>query len=163
MKRRKSIFSSVLVLMAAVLIVSCATTPPYAAKEDEEIFGTWTNTSYSYSMSRGKDDSYRMAVYAQKIITKPDNTYEIYGSVNDMVHQIVFQYTITDRWADSDGNIWYKIITKYKTEYVEQTRYGLDKISNSGRTWEYVGSPDDYPTKIDPNHPEYRKYYRQEE
>ncbi|MBA7579484.1 hypothetical protein ES708_21355 [subsurface metagenome] len=161
MKSRKSILSSVLILMAAVLLVSCAT-KPYVAKEDEEIFGTWINTSYSYSMGRDKDYSYRMAVYAQKIITKPDGTYEVYGSVTDMVHQLTFQYTITDKWADSDGNIWYKIITKYKTEYVEQTRYGLDKISNSGRTWEYVGSPDDYPTKIDPNHPEHRIYYRQE-
>jgi hypothetical protein len=104
-----------------------------------------------------------MAVYTQKIITKPDCTYELYGSVTDMVNQFTFQYTITDKWTDSDGNILYKIITKYKTEYVEQTRYGLDKISNSGRTWEYVGSADDYPTQIDPNHPEYRIYYRQEE
>ena len=163
MKRKNSIFCRVLVLTAAVLIVSCAKKPPYVAKEDEEIFGAWINTSYSYSMSRDKGYSYRMAIHAQKIITKPDGTYEIYGSVNDMAHQLVFQYTITDRWEDSDGNIWYKIITKYKTEYVDQTRYGLDKISNSGRTWEFVGSPDDYPTEMDTNHPEYRIYYRQEE
>ena len=149
--------------MAALIVLGCTTTPPYVTKEDEEIFGTWVNTSYSYSMGRDKDYKYRMAVFAQKIITKADNTYEIYGSVNDMVHQLVFNYTITDRWEDADGNIWYKIITKYETEYLVQTRYGLDRISNSGLTWEFVGSPEDFPTEIDPNHPEYRIYYRQEE
>ncbi|MBW8003044.1 MAG: hypothetical protein FVQ80_13665 [Planctomycetes bacterium] len=160
MKIRKSILDGAL-MMAAALIVSCAT-KPYMAKEDEEIFAAWVNTSYN-SIARGKDDSYIMAGYAQKIITKPDGTYELYGSVTDMVHQLTFKYTIIDKWTDSDGNIWYKIIAKYKTEYMEQTRYGLDKISNSGRTWEYVGSANDYPTKIGPNHPEYRIYYRQEE
>ena len=161
MKSRKSILSSVLILMAAVLIVSCVTTP-YVAKEDEEIYGTWINTSYSYSMSTY--GSSRMSVYAQKIIINPDSTCEVYGSLLDKIPHFTYQYTITDKWKDSDGNIWYKIIGKYKTEYLEQTRYELDKISNSsGLTWEYIGSADDYPAKIDPNHSDYHIYYRQEE
>ncbi len=83
--------------------------------------------------------------------------------VNDMVPQFKFQYTITDKWTDSDSNIWYKIVSKYKPEYMERTRFGLNKISNTERTWEYIVSADDYPSQIDPNHPEYRIYYRQEE
>ena len=158
MKNRKSILNGALILMAAALIVSCAT-KPYVAKEHEEIFGVWVNTSYSYSMSTY--GSSRMSVYAQKIIINPDGTCEVYGSLSDNIPHFTYQYTTTDKWTDSDGNIWYKIIGKYKTEYIEQIRYELDKISNSGRTWEHVGSADDYPTEIDPNDLEYRIYYRQ--
>lgn len=159
MKRREFAFISVLVLMAAVLVVSCAKKPPYVAKEDEEIYSTWINTSYSYIMGTG--GSSRMSIYAQKIIIKPDGKCEVYGSPIDKIPQFTYQYTITDKWTDSDGNIWYKTISKYKTEYQEQTRYELNKISNSGRTWEYVGSVDDHPAKIDPKNSDYHIYYSQ--
>jgi len=162
MKSRKSILSSALILTVATLLVSCAT-EPYAAKGDEEIYGTWINTSYKYTMWGSKDYHHTLANYAQKIITKKDSTYEIYGSVNDMVPQFKFQYTITDNWTDSDSNIWYKIVSQYRSEYSERIRFGLNKISNTGRTWEFNVSEDDCPTQIDPNHPEYRIYYRQEQ
>ena len=163
MKSGQLIFNGVLILIATALMISCATTPPYVAKEDEEIFGTWANTSYKYTMWGSKDYGYTLANYAQKIITKKDGTYEIYGGVEDMVPQFKFQYTITDKWTDSDSNIWYKIVSKHKSEYSERTRFGLNKIGNTGRTWEFVVSKDDYPTQIDLSHPEYRIYYRQEE
>jgi hypothetical protein len=163
MKRRKSIFSSVPVLMAAVLIVSCATTPFYVAKEDEEIFGTWVNRSYSYTIAGSDDYALTLGNYAQKIITRNDGTYEVHMGVGDIVPQFKFQYTITEKWTDSDFNIWYRIVSQYHSEYTERTRLGLNKISDTGRTWEFVVSEDDYPTQLDTDHPGYRIYYRSEE
>ena len=162
MKRRTSILIGTFILTVATLLESCAT-KPYITKEDEEIFGTWVNTSYSYTIAGSDDYAQTLANYAQKIITQNDGTYEVYMGVGDIVPQFKFQYTITDKWTDSDGSIWYKIVSKYKSEYTERTRFGLNKINNTGRTWEYVVSVDDYPTQIDPSHPTYRKYYRQEE
>lgn len=163
MKSRKAILIGTVILIAAALIGSCVKTPSYEAKEDEEIYGTWVNTSYSDTMQEGDDQAHTLANYAQKIITTNEGTYEIYNGVNDIVPISKIQYTITEKWTDSDSNIWYKIASKYKTEYTERARLGLNKIDNTGSTWEIVIAKDDYPTQIDPNHPEYRIYYRQVE
>jgi hypothetical protein len=163
MKRRRPIFWIIRGLMAAVLVASCATTPSYEAKEYEEIYGTWINKSYSDTMQQGYDQAYTLANYAQKIITTDEGTYDIYNGLNDIVPIFKIKYTITEKWTDSDGNIWYKIVSEYETEYAERTRLGLNKIDHTGSTWEIVIAEDDYPAKLDPSHPEYRIYYRSEE
>jgi len=150
MKSRKSISNGALILMAAALIVSCAK-KPYVAKEDEEIYGTWVNTSYGTT----KD------FFSQKRIYKPDGTLEEYGGMADIAH-LAYKYTIIDKWTDSEGNIWYKLITEYGDKtYGSRPAYELRKISNSALTLEFVFSMDNYPTEIDPNHRYYFIYYRQ--
>ena len=157
MKSRKSILSSVLILLATVLILSGAP-KPYVPTEDEEIFGIGINTSYRAGMGV----SY-WGWYPQKIIYNPDGTVESYGAAGDIAH-LTGKYTIIEKWTDSEGNILCKIITKWGDKaYGETTLYELHKISNSGLTWEYITSLDDYATEIDSNHPEYHIYYRPEE
>ena len=139
MKRRKAILSSVVVLSAAVLIVSCATTPPYVAKEEEEIFGTWVNTSYTQLMGA----SY-WASYWQKIVYNSDGTIEGYMSAVDMTH-FTGAYTIVAKWIDSQGNILYRLITRWGDKiYGETTLYELHRVGNTRLTLEYITSLDDY-------------------
>lgn len=158
MKSNESVSIIVITLVTAALILSCAKTPPYVAKEDEEIFGTWINTSYTQGMGA----SY-WASYWQKVVHKPDETIEGYMSAVDMVH-FTGTYTIVAKWTDSEGNILYKLMTKWGDKtYGETTLYELHRVSNSGLTLEYITSLDDYVPEIDPNHREYHIYHRQEE
>jgi len=147
---RKLISGVILPLAVLLLIASCAK-KPYVAKEDEEIYGTWVNTSYGTT----KD------FFSQKRIYKPDGTLEEYGGMADIAH-LAYKYTIIDKWTDSEGNIWYKLITEYGDKtYGSRPAYELRKISNSALTLEFVFSMDNYPTEIDPNHRYYFIYYRQ--
>ena len=66
-------------------------------------------------------------------------------------------FRIEKKWKDDEGNIWYKIESLAIMEY-----YELWKISNSGDTFEFVFTRQNYPDEIDPNHVNYRIYYRQE-
>ncbi len=88
-------------------------------------------------------------------------TWEEDGGMADIAYRTL-KYTIIDKWTDSEGNIWYKLITEYggKT-YGAKPFYELHKISNSGLTWEFVSSTEAYPIEIDPDHPLYFTYYRQ--
>ena len=152
MKTRNIILRVILIFAVLVLLISCATgKKAYVARENEEIYGTWVNTSYGTT----KD------FFPQKRIINPDGTLEEYGGMADIAH-FPGKYTIIDKWTDSEGNIWYKLITEYggKT-YGAKPFYELHKISNSGLTWEFVSSTEAYPTEIDPDHPMYFIYYRQ--
>ncbi|MCK4829951.1 hypothetical protein KA005_80255, partial [bacterium] len=123
MEARKLISGVILPLAVLLLIASCAK-KPYAAKEDEEIYGTWVNTSYGTT----KD------LFSQKRIYKSDGTLEEYGGMADIAH-LTYKYTIIDKWTDSEGNIWYKLITEYGDKtYGSRPAYELRKISNSGLT-----------------------------
>jgi hypothetical protein len=61
------------------------------------------------------------------------------------------------RWKDSQGNIMYKI---HWVGSWGKAGYSLCRISNSGKTLEYMNSHNDYPKEIDPNSSYYRKYNR---
>ena len=152
MKTRNLILSVILIFAVLVLLISCATgKKAYVAKENEEIYGTWVNTEYG-TME---------ALFSQKRITNPDGTWEEYGGMADIAYRTL-KYTIIDKWTDSEGNIWYKLITEYGGKaYGAKPFYELHKISNSGLTWEFVSSTEAYPTEIDPDHPMYFIYYRQ--
>ncbi len=153
MKTRNLILSVILIFAVLVLLMSCATgKKAYVAKENEEIYGTWVNTEYHTS---------EIYFLPQKIITKPDGTFEMYDGMADIAH-LTYKYTIIGKWTDSEGNIWYKLITEHggKT-YGAKPFYELHKISNSGLTWERASSTEAYPTEIDPDHLMYFIYYRQ--
>ena len=152
MKTRNLILSVILIFAVLVLLMSCATgKKAYVAKENEEIYGTWVNTEYG-TME---------AAFWQKIINRSDGTSELYEGMADIAHA-TSKYIIIDKWTDSEGNIWYKIIREFgEKAYGEKPYYELHKISNSGLIWEYVFSFDNYPTEIDSNHPYYLIYYRQ--
>ena len=153
MKTRTLTLSVIIILAVHVFIGN------YAIGEDdhvltanEEIYGTWINPNYPKSGAK--------TWFPQKIIIKPGGIYEYYSSKLDLVPGTISTFTLTAKWIDSEGNVWYRMIWKWKDE--GNPRYEIGKINNAGQTWEFINSYDNYPTEIDPNHIEYHIYYRQE-
>ena len=148
MKSRMLITNVILILVIFILIGNYAIgNDEYVPTENEEIYGTWVNPNYT------------KVWFPQKIIIKPDGVYEYYISRLDLVPTYQNTYTLTDKWIDSEGNVCYRMIWKWKG--TAQPRFELDKFSNLEQTWEFINSFDDYPTEIDSNHPDYHIYYRQ--
>jgi hypothetical protein len=148
MKTRTSV--SILIIVLAVLIITgsyVTAQDAYVVKEDEELFGTWINTDYD---KMNKD---------AKIVIKPAGKAEYYNASTDS-DAVQGEYVITDKWVDSEGNIWYKMrgeIPLYMIRY-----YSLYKISNSGKTLQCIFNNRDYPTEIAPEDTRYSIFYRQE-
>jgi len=145
---------SVLILVLAVLIIagSCATgKKAYVAKEDEELFGTWVNPDYDASW-----------IYA-KVVIKPDGTWEEYSLTYSDRPIYKGEYTIADKWTDSDGYIFYKnSITRIDKESY-RTYYIMSKIDKTGNVYEDLWSTVEMPTEFNPDNKLYnhRIYYRQ--
>jgi len=156
-------FVSILILVLAVLIIagSCATKKKaYVAKENEELYGNWVNSDYN--------DTTRAA---RHIIT--DGLIQLHATDDSPRVAAINLYTITDKWYDSEGNIWYKAIITERakketlgTDSLSSTEpiYVLAKISNSGKILEVVKYSVDYPTEFDPDELRYHYeiLYRQE-
>ena len=156
MKSRNSILTGVLVLVFLFPISTSAPKPNVPA-EIEKLFGIWINTSYRAGMGV----SY-WGWYPQKIKYNPDGTVEAYSAAGDMAH-FTGEYTIVEKWTDSEGNTMLKITSNWGDKtYGQTTLYELHRLSSSQPTLEYITSLDDFATKMDPKHPEYHIYFRQE-
>ena len=157
MKRKTRVWKGVLILLAALLILSGAP-KPYVPTEDEEIYGTGINKSYRAGMGV----SY-WGWYPQKMVFKPDGLIEMYPGANDIAY-FTGKYVIMDKWKDSEGNACYKIITTWGDKiYGQTTLYELHRISRTEPTWEYITSLDDFAIEMDVEHREYHIYNRPEE
>jgi len=143
-------FVSILILSLVVLIITGSYTmgqDVYVMKEDEELFGTWINTDYD-----------EIGKYS-KIVFKPDGKAEYYDASTYKDYDNG-EFVIANKWTDSKGNIWYTMseeIPLYMIRY-----YSLYKLSNSGKTLQFIFNTRDYPTEIDPDDTRYSIYYRQE-
>ncbi len=134
-----------------VLTLACATQPA-AAEDTEAINGIWVNKEYSG----------RIADFQKIIIDPVDLTihwcYKSEAARPDYKHP----YTIMGKWTDSEGDTWYKLEWldrgNKRSKYLE-----LSRISQSGMTLEFVNQRErlGWPTKLDPDHPNYRIYYRE--
>jgi hypothetical protein len=111
----------------------------------EELYGTWVNMDYKWGRP------------PQKLIHKSDGTFESFMNADSKVPSWRGTEVIDEKWKDSKGNIWFRI--KWSGNWGE-SGYELAKISNSGNTYEYVFSNDEYPKEIDPKHKYYRIYTR---
>ena len=152
MKTRTLTLGVIMILAVLIFIGNYASGDDnYILTENEEIYGTWVNPDYPKSNVE--------TWFPQKIIIKPGGLYEYYSSRFDLVPGSISAFTFTAKWKDSEGNVWYRMIWKWKSE--GNPRYEIGMINNSGQTWEFINSYDDYPTEIDPNNPEYHIYYRQ--
>ncbi len=88
---------SIIILVSALLIAISSCTKgkkAYIAKEDEELYGIWINTDYNE-----RD-------LPVKFIIKPDGTEEGYAKIDSTHSYYHGEYIITDKWTDSEGNIW---------------------------------------------------------
>ena len=151
----------VTVMLCVLLIVPVLVSHPisaddreYIMQDNEELYGTWINPDYDETFNDGK------------IIHEPDGVLRAYDSATSKKDAWNAKYTITDRWVDVEGNIWYKwLLTEAKRGAISDTdEYCcLSKISDSGRVQERSISSYDYPTEIKPDSfkYDYRIYYRQ--
>lgn len=135
------ILSAVLVVFTGNIFAQDTT---LVLKDNEEIYGTWVNMDYKPN-----------AHPRQKVIIYPGE-WAAYGSAESETATETGTHKITDKWTDSEGNIWYKFEVFFPTQKV----YELDKISDSGKTWEFVFSYSKYPRKIDPGDADYHIYHR---
>jgi len=115
----------------------------------EEICATWINTEYHKGIHHRK---------LQKRIFSPDGTLREYRDESSPSPDWEGTYTITEKWTDSEENIWYKI--KVTEPLHGSLLYFLARISDSGKTLEFVCHLVDYHKEFDPKHPSYRIYYR---
>lgn len=148
---------SILIFVLAVLMItqsSMAGKKEYVATEDEEIYGIWINPDYNDMEPRAK------------FIAKQD-TFETYHKTDSTHRNTWGECTITDKWTDSEGNIWYKYVdTLSFYAGIKRTtpRYCLAKIDKSGNILERVVSGIDYPAELGPDVLlyTYTIHYRQE-
>jgi len=123
----------------------------YVPRDNEEIYGTWVNTTYPGSIE-----------YKQKIVMDFWGDWETYAKATDETFDNG-TFILVDRWTDSEGNIWYKEFVRQRNNPFPS--FELDKISKIGTVWEYVFSYKDFPTadNMNPKNPYYRTYYRDQE
>jgi len=130
-----------------ILVMLLSTVSVLVAANTEEYCGTWVNKEYEASLGKS-------AVF----ILTPDGKYASYEKESDALTSHEGTLTIKEKWTDSEGNLWYKVI--FSPTFVAVTRYGLMKLSNSGKTLESVRSRRQVPTEIDLNSATYRIWYR---
>jgi hypothetical protein len=146
-------FVAILIFYLSVMVIadSCVTgKKASSSKEDEVLCGTWVNLDYDKTWKYGK------------IVIKPDGSYDEYDK-SESVGGGKLGYAITEKWTDSDGNIFYKytVGSIYENNSVRvPTWYYLARIDSTGNVFEYVDSGLDFPTEIDLNHPNYAIHYR---
>jgi hypothetical protein len=112
----------------------------------DEICCTWINTAYTSGNP------------PQKLVFNYDGTFASYTKSvsDDALRRGMF--SITKKWRDSDGNIWYQI----KMEDPQSvTRYKLAKISHDGKLLEFICKTDKYPLKMSAADADYCKYNRE--
>ena len=148
MKPRSLILVTTLVLVFIVVLAGCATgNKAYKKSFKEEVVGTWINPDYENRYG-----------HHAKVVIKPDGMYEGYPNAQDTEFKFGL-LTITDRWIDSEGNIFYKALAD---NLLGTIKYELWKLSKSGTVFEYVWDNLEYPTDINPDGPGYRIIYRQQ-
>ena len=119
----------------------------------DDIWGTWLTTE------KPKGDSLHVS---QKRVFSSEGKIKFYRYESSQSPEFVGTYTITEKWTDSEGNNWYKLkATGTSIRYGDKAGWFLlARISDSGKTLEYVYHPSDYHKKLDPNHPSYHPSYR---
>jgi len=143
---------SILILVLAVLIIS----EGYATEKRV------TKRDYKFFSGTRINEEYNSHHFPAKYVIRRDGTFDCYFRTTDTKVAVNGHYVIVEKWTDLEGNIWYKSHT-WEGVMVEGKpwRYELDKVSNSGKVWEYIALPGDFPTELDENNFHYHIYYRQ--
>ena len=107
----------------------------------EELYGIWKNEDYNST------DPF--ADRFAKLVFNQDGTFSSYNTTATKTMRWMGSFEITEKWTDSDGNIWYKLSSTIKGAYSTEPFYWTVSISNSGKTLEYGFSGSDYPNEKD--------------
>jgi hypothetical protein len=147
-------------LLVSALLGGCGP-GKYVERPNEELYGTWTNETYSGAISEG-------AYAPQKSVTA-SGTYSDYRMLTDHGPGFAGKEEVTSKWKDSEGNIWYKTNMSGSTGDSTFKWQSLQKLSKAATVREFVVvevvafSPANYPTKVEPSAPNYKIYYRAKE
>ena len=133
-------------LLALALTVLILTLTNGVLAGSEELCGTWINMEYP---------AHHKPV---KVIFNPDGKFEKFRNADSKYPSLEGTYKITEKWTDSEGNIFYKFQQK---DQMERDWKYLCKISESGKILEYVYGNDEYPTEVTPRPGYYFKYFRE--
>jgi hypothetical protein len=122
----------------------------YIPKENEELYGTWTNKQYTGSS----------CVESQKMVVTAHG-YKFYKQMSDSVPSVEGTMQIDSKWTDAKGNIWYRTFGTVKTgEWKKFKGQWLVELSKSATvlecTWRFLYltqefDPANYPKEIDRN------------
>ena len=80
----------------------------YTPKPIEELYGTWTNNSYS-----GRIDG---TTYLPQKVVIASSGYTVYRFIDDAGRWEVGSEQIDRRWTDSEGNIWYRTHSSHTSD-----------------------------------------------
>jgi hypothetical protein len=158
MKARIVVRNAFVVLLSIIALRAIAQ-DKYVANVREELFGTWVNSQNSGDI-----------FHPQKVVVTADG-YEGYSKKSDSVPLFTWALQIENKWTDSEGNIWYKVLGNGKGRYAEEPSLELYKLSKSGEVMEraFLWFPfgagfkyAKYPTEIDSKQFSYRILYREE-
>ena len=133
-------------LLALALTVLVLTLPNSVFADSEELCGTWINVDLKDSRS-------------VKVIFKPDGKFERFrNNVDSKIPYREGTYKITEKWTDTEGNIYYKCLQS--DNHGRQSKH-LCKLSQSGKIIEIVWGHNEYPAEVSPRPGFYDKYTRQ--
>lgn len=113
--------------------------------ESDEICCTWINAKYDAGRP------------PQKIMFHYDGTYATYNTSRSNTALTRGMFQIVEKWSDSDGYVWYKILMRDPTQ---DRMYKLAKVSDDGKQLEFVCQPDTYPVEIKADGSGYCTYQR---
>lgn len=117
------LISSVLLFIISLGVIA---QDKYIPKENEELYGTWTNEQYSGLVSS----------QPQKMVVTADG-YKWYAMISDSVPYEEGTMQIDSKWTDEEGNIWYRTFVTVKTgTWKEWKSQMLVELSKSATVWE---------------------------
>ena len=150
MKTRTLVSILIPVLVALIIFEGYADDKKAFKKDYKFLAGTWINEEYNSHPHKAKFVMYR------------DGTWDSYNKTSDTGINESGHYIITEKWIDSEGNTWYKAHIWWGSIVEGKPgSYELDRVSKSGKVWEYVNLTGDYPTEMDESFIRYHIYYRQ--
>ena len=140
MKTRGIVTGVMLIFCLGAVLTGCATVKrAYVPSEDEELYGAWYNAEND-----------------ETVFYRPDCTFEDYFGKSKFPRWYG-TFTISDKWADGEGDIWYRTVLENQ---VGATRYMLNRIDHSEGVLETVYYSNDYPVDLDPSLMSYRIFER---
>ena len=69
----------------------------------EELYGIWKNEEYNTT------DAVTMTGRYAKLVFNQDGTCSSYDTTATKTARCTGSFEITEKWTDTDGNIWYKV------------------------------------------------------
>ena len=138
-------FVSMRIFIAMAIFLSIIFIAIVSLSDTEKLFGMWSNLGYLVSK------------FPQKIEFNYDGTFATYKYFDSLDVASRGTYQIKDKWSDSKGYVWYKIIMN---DSQKGKRYRLARIDKKGSKLEFVCKQDNYPSKLNSDETGYCRYWR---